>query len=519
MEKNMKGISMLKIKEILRLKCEAKLSNRKIARALKISHSVVNEYTKEFARTNKRYEDIVSLSDREILALFKSTRTTKSKYPLPDFAYIHKELRSPLVTLTLLHEEYIEGCPNKEGYGFTWFCNRYKTYAKKINPSMRLIHKAGEKVFIDFSGKTVDIVNPKNGLITKAEIFIAVLPASGFAFVKALSSQKKRDFIDAHADMFEYFGGVTELLVPDNLKSAVTKADNYDPDINPDYTAMARHYGTAVMPTRSRKPQDKAHVELGVKLVQRWILARLRHFTFYSIAELNKEIERLLPLYHDKIMKHLGCSRREMFEKLDKPALLPLPATRYEYKEFKLLKVSKDYHIQLEHNFYSVPYQLIGKKVEVWFGAKIVTITYEGKIVATHPKLFHKGQYSTNREHMASSHQKYLEWSPGKIMNWGLSIGSETAKLFEKIMESRPHPEMGFRSCLGIMREYKKYLEKEYTEEHLEIISTIAITNRYYRVAQIKDLLKSYKPKDNDESASLMALSTHQNIRGAEYYS
>ena len=248
-------------------------------------------------------------------------------------------------------------------------------------------------------------------------MFIAGLPASGFAFIKAIASQKKRDFIDAHVDMFEYFGGVTELLVPDNLKSAVTRADNYDPDVNPDYAAMARHYGAAVMPTRGYKPKDKAHVELSVKLVQRWILARLRNFTFYSIAELNKEIERLAPLYHDKVMKHLGKSRRELFLELDKPALMPLPATRYEYKEFKLLKVSKDYHIQLEHNFYSVPYQLIGKKVEVWFGAKIVTVTYEGKTVATHPKLLHKGHYSTQHEHMASSHQKYLEWSPGKIID------------------------------------------------------------------------------------------------------
>ena len=519
MEKQMKGLSMLKIKEILRLKCEARLSNRKIARALNISHSVVNEYIKEFKLTNKKYEDIISLGDKDILTLFKSTRTTQSKYPLPDFAKTHIELRSPIVTLTLLHEEYINKCPNKQGYGFTWFCNRYKAYAKKINPSMHLVHKAGEKTFIDFSGKTVDIINPKNGVITKAELFIAVLPASGFAFIKAIASQKKRDFIDAHADMFEYFGGVTELLVPDNLKSGVTRADNYDPDVNPDYAAMARHYGTAVMPTRGYKPKDKAHVELAVKLAQRWILARLRNFIFYSMSELNKEIKRLTPLYHDKVMKHLGCSRRELFEKLDKPALMPLPATRYEYKEFKLLKVSKDYHIQLEHNFYSVPYQLIGKKVEVWFGAKIVTITYEGKTVAAHPKLLHKGAYSTRHEHMASAHQKYLEWSPGKIMNWGLTIGSETSKLFRKIMESRPHPEMGFRTCLGIINAYKKYQEKEYTEEHLEIISTMAIAKHYYRVAQIKDLLKSYKPKDNDESAALMALTNHKNIRGAEYYS
>ena len=509
---------MLKIKEILRLKCEAKLSNRKIARALNISHSVVNEYIKEFKNLRLRYKDIISLADKEILALLKNTRTKSSKYPLPDFAKVHIELRNKMVTLTLLHEEYIQSCPNQLGFGFTWFCSKYKEYAKKINPSMHLVHKAGEKIFIDFSGKTVDIINPKNGVLTKAEIFVAVLPASGYAFVKAIASQKKRDFIDAHCDMFEYFGGVSELLVPDNLKSAVIKADNYNPDINPDYAAMARHYGCAVMPTRGYKPKDKAKVEQSVKLVQRWILARLRHFTFYSLAELNSEIKRLMPLYLDKKIKHLDKSRQELFESLDKPALLLLPDTRYEYKEFKLLKVSKDYHIQLEHNFYSVPYQLIGKKVEVWFSAKTVTITYEGKVVAKHPKLLHKGAYSTHSEHMASSHKKYLEWSPGKIMNWGLTIGSETAKLFQVIMDNRPHPEMGFRTCLGIINAYKKYQEKGYSEEHLEIISSIAISKHCYKVASLKKLLKSYKPVDTDESVSLMALSHHDNVRGPDYF-
>lgn len=510
---------MLKIKEILRLKCEAKLSNRKIARALNISHSVVNEYIKEFKKTNRSYKELEALSDTEILLLFKAHRVTQSKYPMPDFAKAHVEMRNPIVTLMLLHEEYLDDCPNKEGYGYTWFCNEYKKYRKKINPSMRLVHKAGEKIFIDFSGRTVDIVDASTGAVQSAELFIAVLPASGYAFVRAIASQKKRDFIDAHALMFEYFGGVSELLVPDNLKSAVNRADNYDPDLNADYAAMARHYGTAIMPTRGYKPKDKAHVELSVKLVQRWILARLRHFTFYSIAELNIQIEKLLPLYLDKEMKHLKTTRRAMFTSIDKPALLPLPATRYEYKEFKLLKVSKDYHIQLEHNFYSVPYQLIGKKVEVWFSAKTVSITYEGKTVATHPKLFHKGAYSTHKEHMASSHKKYLEWSPGKIMNWGLSVGSQTAKLFKNIMDSRPHPEMGFRTCLGIIREYQKYQEKEYTPEHLEIISTLALSKHYYKVSQVKNLLKSYQPKESDEEASLVALTTHDNIRGAAYFS
>ena len=510
---------MFKIKELLRLKYEAKLSNRKIARALNISHSVVNDYTREFKKSAKAYEDIVGLSDSAIKALLKANHPKKSKYPIPDFAQVHIQLRNKIVTLDLLHEEYIEGCPNKKGYGYTWFCTRYRAYAKKINPSMRLVHKAGEKIFIDFSGRTVDIVNPENGVITKAEIFVAVLPASGYPFVKAIASQKKRDFIEAHCDMFEYFGGVSELLVPDNLKSAVTRADNYDPDVNMDYAAMARYYGCAVMPTRGYKPKDKAKVEQAVKLVQRWILARLRHYTFYSIQELNKEILRLMPLYLDKVIRHLGQSRQELFELLDRPALLPLPDVRYEHKEFKLLKVNKDYHIQLEFNFYSVPYQLVGKRVEVWFSAKNVTITYEGKEVATHPVALHKGSYSTQKAHMASSHKKYLEWSPGKIMNWGLTIGPQTAKLFQNIMDSRPHPEMGFRSCLGIISTFKKYQEKGYTEEHLEIIATLAISKHYYKVAQVKGILRSHKPIDNDESASLIALENHSNIRGADYYS
>jgi len=510
---------MFKIKELLRLKYEAKLSNRKIARALNISHSVVNDYTREFTKSGKKYEDIASLNDSEVKALLKANHPQKSKYPIPDFSRVHVQLRNKIVTLDLLHEEYIEGCPNKKGYGYTWFCTRYRAYAKKINPSMRLVHKAGEKIFIDFSGRTVPIVNPENGVITKAEIFVAVLPASGYPYVVAIASQKKRDFIEAHCDMFEYFGGVSELLVPDNLKSAVTRADNYDPDVNMDYAAMARYYGCAVMPTRGYKPKDKAKVEQAVKLVQRWILARLRHYTFYSLQELNKEIVRLMPLYLDKVIRHLGQSRRELFELLDRPALLPLPAVRYEHREFKLLKVNKDYHVQLEFNFYSVPYQLLGKRVEVWFSAKSVTITYEGKEVAIHPKQLHKGTYSTQTAHMASSHKKYLEWNPGKIMNWGLTVGPQTAKLFKNIMDSRPHPEMGFRTCLGIISDFKKYQEKGYTEEHLEIIATLAIDKHYYRVAQIKGLLRSHKPMDNDESASLIALENHSNIRGAGYYS
>lgn len=517
----MKGISMLKIKEILRLKFKAKLSNRKIGKALNISHSVVNDHVRQFNNSNKSYENIISLNEIELKSLIYGKGKKEDKYPVPNWNQIHIELRNKIVTLALLHEEYINSCGGGDkGYGYTWFCNNYKKFAKKVNPSMRLVHKAGEKIFIDFSGKTVPIVNHKDGTIVDVQIFVAVLPASGYPFVMAIPSQKKRDFIEVHCDMVEYFEGVSELFVPDNLKSAVTIASNFDPDVNTDYISMARHYGAVIMPTRGYKPQDKAKVEQAVKLVQRWILARLRHFTFFSIYELNAKIKELLPIYLDKKMKSLGgVTRRELFEKLDKPALQPLPKTRYEYKELKLLKVNKDYHIQLEYCFYSVPYQLIGQKVEVWFSSKTVSITFNGKEIATHPKLLHKGTYSTVTEHMASAHKKYLEWNPGKIMNWGASIGTQTTKLFKNIMDSRPHPEMGFRSCLGIINLYRKYQEKDYTAEHLEMISTVAISKHYYRVGQVKELLKTHKPTLFDETPSLFVLTDHGNIRGAEYFS
>jgi transposase len=515
----MKGISMFKIKEILRLKCEAKLSNRKIARALNISHSVVNDYVNQFNNSGREYDYFISLNDNEIKKILGLTKESKDRYPVPNWAGVHLDMRSPIVTLSLLHEEYVSSCGGDDkAYGYTWFCSEYKKYTKKLNPSMRLIHKAGEKIFIDFSGKTVPIVNPKDGVMTDVQIFVAVLPASGYPFVKAIPTQSKKDFIEAHCDMFEYFGGTSELLVPDNLKSGVTKANRYDPDINSDYAVMARHYGCAVMPTRSNKPQDKAKVEQAVKLVQRWILARLRNHTFYSIQELNVAIAKLLPIYIDKKIKALDKSRKELFEEIDKPALLPLPKNRYEYKEFKLLKVSKDYHIQLEYCYYSVPYQLIGQKVEVWYSSNTVAISHNGKEVVIHPKLLHKGAYSTLSEHMASSHKKYLEWNPGKILNWGSTIGTATAKLFKNIMDSRPHPEMGFRTCLGIMREFNRYKEKGFDEEYLEMISEIAISKRYYKVAKVKELLKTYKPISSD-TPTLFALENHANIRGPEYYS
>ena len=512
----MEKISMLKIKEVFRLKYEAKLSARKISRALNISHTVVNGYIKRFEALSISYEVLLCLSNKEILEKLFIVESKPHKYPIPDWSKIHQELRSKIVTLELLHEEYRKDCPNGH-YGYTWFCHQYKTYAKKLTPSMRQVHKAGEKVFIDFSGVRVAIADSLSEKVRYAEIFVAVLGASGYPFVLAVASQKKADFIYAHNEMFKAFGGVPELLVPDNLKSAVTRADHYEPDLNPDYAKLASHYGTAIMPARGYKPQDKSLVENGVKLVQRWILARLRHSTFYSLTQLNNAINALMPLYRHKKMKRLNVSRQVLFDTLDKPALKPLPTNMYEYKELKLLKVSIDYHIQLEHVLYSVPYQLIHKKVEVWFSTKMVSIYFEGKEVATHPRLYKRGAYSTQTAHMSVAHQKYLEWSPGKIMNWGLTIGKSTSKLLQTIMNRKPHPQMGYRSCLGLMREFEKHKEKGMCEEQLDVIAAYALRYQKFRLAQIKVLLKT-PPKEQDEESALSLLQTHENLRGSHYY-
>lgn len=512
----MEKISMLKIKEVFRLKYESKLSARKISRALNLSHTVVNQYIKRFNASEFAYEALMKLSDKEIVTKLFNVESKPSKYPIPQWSKVHKELGNKIVTLELLHEEYRRDCPDGH-YGYTWFCNNYKTYAKKLSPSMRQIHKAGEKVFIDFSGVRVPIADPLCGEVKYAEIFVAVLGASGYPFVIAVPSQRKADFIYAHNEMFKDFGGVPELLVPDNLKSAVTRADRYEPDLNADYVKLAQHYNTAIMPARGYKPKDKALVEQGVKLMQRWLLARLRHTTFYSIAQLNSAIKELMPLYRNKKMKRLDVSRQELFDTLDKPALQALPAAEYAYKELKLLKVSIDYHIQLDHVMYSVPYQLIHKKVEVWFSTKMVSVYFEGKEVATHPRLHKRGAYSTQTVHMSSAHKKYLEWSPGRIMNWGLTIGKETSKLLQTIMERKPHPEMGYRSCLGLMRAFEKDRDKGTSEEQLDEIASFALQHQKFRLKQIRELLKS-PPSEREDDSALSILSNHCNVRGSDYY-
>lgn len=457
--------------------------------------------------------DLDECSDRDIYqALFKDLATAAiTSKPVPDFALIHEELKRRHVTRLLLWEEYRTVYPN--GYGYTQFCERYNRWRQKLSITMRQVHKAGEKMFVDYSGMTMEVIDRRSGEIRKAEIFVACLGASGYSYAEASRSQQKASFINSHVNAFNFFGGVAAILVPDNLKSAVTKVDYYEPRLNASYQDLAEHYGSAIIPARPYKPRDKAKVELSVKLVQRWILAKLRHRQFYSIAELNQAIGPLLDELNKRKIKQLGKSRRELYEQLDQPALQPLPSQPYLYKEFKLCRVNIDYHIQLEKACYSVPYQLTGKEVELRYSASAVEVFYQNKRVALHRRLHLAGSYSTKAEHMASAHRAYARWTPSRLINWSKSFGVNTQILIETILTKKPHPEMGFRTCLGILN-----AARDLDKTIVEAVAGKMIALNVYRVSNFKAIVKT-KSYLTDQSAIINTPnSNHENVRGQAYY-
>ncbi len=369
-------------------------------------------------------------------------------------------------------------------------------------------------MFIDFAGKGIPIVNPATGEISEAEIFVAVLGASNYTYAEAVESQNLPSWIGAHVRAFEYFGGVTVIIVPDNLKSGVTKPCRYEPDLNPTYLDMCRHYGTVVIPARVSRPRDKAKVEAGVLLVTRWITAALRHHTFFSIAEANERIAELLERLNTRRFKKLDTNRKELFETIERSSLRPLPVTRYEYAEWKKATANIDYHIEIDGHFYSVPYQLVRRQVEARLTSTVVEVLYQGKRVAIHQRSYLTGKFTTLDEHRPKSHQRYLEWTPSRIIAWAERTGPSTAKLVETIMSTKPHPEQGFRSCLGILS-----LGKKYSAERLEAASKRALHIRAHSYKSVKSILQSNLdrvalPGQKEVSAVI----EHENIRGQQYF-
>ena len=419
-------------KKIIQLYCINKMSVRQIGKSLCKPKSTVADYIKRFIQSGLSLE---MLNNKPIEEIYSALFPEESKRPkqrlqkvLPDFSRISVELKKKIVTKELLWEEYKTMYPDNH-YGYTHFCNLYKAWAKRLHVSMHINHKAGEKMFIDYSGLKWEIIDPNTGEAKPVDILVVTLAASGYSYAKATPDQTRPSLINGVIDAMEFFDGITELLVPDNLKSAVARADRYEPDINNAFQDMADHYGAAVLPARPFRFKDKAKVELSVKLVQRWILAKLRHQLFFSLAELNQAIFDLLRYFNNRIIRRYGKSRFDLYQELDKPVLKSLPCRRYEYREFKYCTVNIDYHIELDGSFYSVPYQLAGETISVFYTANSVDIFNNNKRIAVHVRSYIRGSYSTKEEHMASAHRAYGTWSPSRLIDWGRSFGVHTQQL------------------------------------------------------------------------------------------
>lgn len=505
---------MRKIKEILRLHFEHHQGRRAIARACHVSPTTVSDYLTKAQQAGLDAQGIRALTDEALHRLFSPEMSTPSpKKAAMDFPALQKELQKKGVTLQLLWEEYKVIHP--EGYGRSQFFQHYRDYTKTLHPVMRLEHKAGEKLFVDFSGDRPTYVDKTTGEIITSELFVAVLGASSRTFAVAVHDQKIPSWIKAHILAFEDYGGVPAIVVPDNLRAGVKSACIYDPELNPVYAELATHYQVAVLPARAYKPRDKAKAENGVLHVQRRILAALRHHTFFSLSELNAAIAEELVKLNARPMQGVGKSRQELFGEIDQPALNPLPSARFEIFAWKTAKVGIDYHIAVEHNFYSVPYALIHKEVEARLTGACVEILHGGQRVASHPRIYGKGGFSTLDEHRPHEHKKYLEWTPERMRQWGLSIGAHTAELMEKIIAAQLQPEHGFRRCLGILR-----LAKTYSPERLECACQLALQLGTMRYRNIKSILE--KKLEQTETSEIDTMSdeqlAHGNIRGSHYY-
>jgi len=504
---------MRKIREVLRLRFAQGLSQRAIGRSLGISTWVVIACLSRARSAGVGWPLPEGLDDTALEALLypPPPEVAREQRPVPDWAAVHRELRRPNVTLALLWEEYRAGPGGQDGFGYSWFCELYRAWVGRLQPTLRQVHPAGERVFVDFAGHMMEVIDAATGEIRRAEVFVAVLGASSYTYAQATWTQSLPDWIGAHVAMLSFFGGVPRQIVSDNLRAGITRACFYEPQVNRTYAEFAAHYGTAIIPARPYKPRDKAKVEVGVQVVQRWILARLRNRRFFCLTELNQAIGELVGQLNDRPMRGWGTARRTLYEQLDRPALLALPPTPYEYADWKRCRVNLDYHVEIEKHFYSVPFRLLRAEVEARITARTVEIFHHGKLVAAHLRSPRAHRPTTLAEHMPSSHRRYRDWTHERILRDAAAIGDDTAALVEVILRSRPHPEQGFRSCIGILR-----LAQRYDAERLDgaCARALALGTRSY--SSVAAILKNAQERRAAEPQQPSLL--HENIRGPGYY-
>jgi transposase len=508
----MKRLAMRKIKEVVRLGAQG-LSPRRIGESLGIGRTTVQECLGRARAAGLSWPLAEELSDADLEQRLypRATGAIRGSFPQPDWAYVHRELKRKGVTLSLLWEEYRSVHP--DGYGYSRYCELYRCWEGRLSPVMRQRHVAGERLFVDYSGSTLDVICPKTGEIKSVQVFVATLGASNYTYVEATWTQSLVDWIASHVRAFEFFGGAPAQVVSDNLKSGVTKACFYEPTINRTYGDMAAHYDTAIVPARPYKPKDKAKVEGAVLIAQRWIIARLRNQRFFSLDDLNAAIRDLNSQLNSKITRHLGASRRDLFERLDQPALKPLPVEPYTYAEWKQCSVALDYHIDVDRHYYSVPHQLLRQKLWVRITARTIEAFHKSKRVAAHARISSNYQHTTVREHMPSHHRKYADWTPERLRQQASRIGPNAGVLVEVIIRERRHPEQGFRACLGIVR-----LAKSYGTARLDAACERALEINARSYSSVKSILKNNLDYRRRQRATDGPAITHNNIRGARYF-
>ncbi len=507
-----KKLPMRQIQEVLRLKHQNQLPLRDIARSCAMALSTVGDYLQRAEAASLGWPLPEGMTEEELVRrLFGGTGPAPSPtQPVPDWASVHQELRRKGVTLLLLWREYRQIYP--EGYGYSRFCDLYQAWAGTLCPVLRQVHLPGEKMFVDWAGQTVPIYHA-DGTESAAQVFVAVLGFSNKIFAEAFPNQQLASWVGAHCHAYAFFHGVARATVPDNTKTGVTQPCRYEPILHRTYQEMAAHYGTVVLPARPKKPRDKAKVEAGVLIAERDILAVLRDQRFFCVVQLNQAIALLVAQLNDKPFQKLGGTRNTWFEESEKAKLLPLPAHPFELALWSAAKVNIDYHVVVAHHFYSVPYTLIHQQVDVRLTETTVELFKAGKRVAAHPRSDQPGRYTTLEEHRPKSHQKYLQWTPGRMVEWAGTIGPGCAKAVESILRDRPHPEMGFRSCLGIIR-----LGKAVGSVRLEAACRRALHFGTCSYASIHSILKSKLEAQPLEPELPLPSPSHENLRGSPYY-
>lgn len=504
---------MRKTKEICRLANTASLSKRAIARAVGVSNSTVSDVLSRLAASGLGWQQAEAMSETELeRRLYREQGKTAPDPREPDWTHVRVELARPHVTLQLLWQEYKQEHP--DGYQYSWFCERYREWRRRSDPVMRFEHIFGEKAFVDWAGDTMPVLDADTGEITDAHLFVAVLGASNYTFVAAYARENAETFLTGHAEAFAYFGGVPALVVCDNLRAGVKRADRYEPELNAEYAAMAEHYGTTILPTRPRKPRDKAKVEAAVLSTYRLVCAPLRNRTFFSLEHLNEAIGQMLEVVNTRPFKKLTGSRRSVFLEHELPALRPLPPQPYSFRSRRTAKVHIDYHIEVACHRYSVPHHLVGESVEVFFDDRILEVYHKGERVALHVRDHVRGRATTDPAHMPGRHREHASWTPERIESWLAQTGPAAAQFAAKVMASFPHPELGFRSCLGLVR-----LGHKYGSERLEAACARALASGACRYRSVHSILESGLDAVPLEAPIIPPPGTgHDNVRGPDYY-